>query len=74
MPALHVFEQSNLGKYPYTLLGVVASPGCCQFCGTGVHWQYHYQSTDGKRFHVGCECAKKASQNPSHKQLTLAGI
>lgn len=70
---LHIFEQSKLGKAPYTLLGVIAEPGFCQYCGTFVHYKHQFQAADGKRFHVGCECAKKASQPTGLKQLTLIG-
>ena len=67
----HAFELAGLGKAPFRVTGVtenvfVAHPGaparaggCCDFCGTGIRYEFWIKSSDGKAFKVGCDCVKK---------------
>jgi len=32
----------------------------CDYCGTGIAEEFWFQSADGKRFKVGCDCFYKA--------------
>jgi len=71
-PKVHVFERAGLGKAPYKYLGCEqrifqACPGApiqpgasCQFCGHDIREVHMLLSSDGKRFHVGCDCIYKA--------------
>ncbi len=73
--ASHPFERAGLGAPPYRFLGaehvtyqaVKGDPNCpvqpggsCDFCGLGIYDQYHFRSSNGKTFKVGCDCALKA--------------
>jgi len=72
---VHVFEKAGLGKRPYTLVDIVkkkyspcpgapAQPGgTCAFCYTGIMFCYVVESSDGKRFEVGCDCINKAGDS-----------
>jgi len=68
---LHVFERRGLGKAPFRVYDFVtityqACPGApvqpggtCDYCGTGIMYACLIQSSDGKRFKVGCDCVRK---------------
>lgn len=58
----HRFENAGLGKWPYRFQGV-DDPGrgsSCDYCGTGIRFQFWFRSADGKRFKTGCDCFYKA--------------
>ena len=66
----HAFEVAGLGKAPFYLVGVsqnrITYPdgsskagGCCDYCFTGIEWECHIQSSDGKRSKVGSTCIEK---------------
>jgi hypothetical protein len=69
---MHPFEKAGLGAQPYRLVAVtknvyVACPGapaqpgsCCDFCGTGIMYEFWCISSDGKRFKVGCDCIHRS--------------
>jgi hypothetical protein len=71
---VHPFEQAGLGKYPYKYLYAkrevyVACPGApvqpggsCDYCSTGIYYQFWLESADGKKFKVGSECIMKANR------------
>ena len=68
---VHPFELAGLGKAPFQYVGFEhrtfqASPdapvqcgGSCQYCGTGITNFFFIESSDGKKFHVGCDCVEK---------------
>jgi|ERR1043166_901593 hypothetical protein len=68
---VHLFERAGLGKAPFTFIGMEekvfqACPGaprqpggCCDYCGTGIHYQFHIKSADNKFFKVGSDCVHK---------------
>lgn len=67
----HKFELAGLGAAPYKFLGVrenifvsgcgtVRKPGgSCDYCGTGIQFEFHIKSADGKLSKVGCNCIEK---------------
>jgi hypothetical protein len=66
----HPFEKSGLGKAPFHCTGVsenvFALPdgngkagGCCDYCFTGIRWEFWLESADQKTFKVGCDCVAK---------------
>jgi hypothetical protein len=50
---------------------VLTKPGgTCDVCGTYIVVFYNFVSSDGVKFHVGCECAEKAADQLSEKTLS----
>ena len=73
---LHPFEVRGLGQSPFHYAGfeVMATKegqpaGTCDYCSTGIKYAAIIQSSDGKRFVVGCECVRKL-ENKSNAILT----
>lgn len=72
---LHPWEKAGLGKPPYRYLGVrenmyrpapgvPAMPGgSCDYCGTGLRYEFMVQSADGKKFKVGSEHIQMVSSD-----------
>lgn len=68
---MHIFEQANLGTAPFHVVGYErktfrAHPGApeqvgasCDYCSTGIKDVYWIQSSDKRRFKVGCDCVAK---------------
>ena len=63
---LHPFEVRGLGQSPFHYAGfeVMATKegqpaGACDYCSTGIKYAAIIESSDGKRFVVGCECVRK---------------
>jgi len=67
---MHPFERAGLGKAPFRCTSVTqnwysAAPGhrqpggSCDYCGTGIAYEYHCKSVDGHEFKVGCDCVWK---------------
>ena len=57
---IHRFELAGLGKAPFTYTGMDQSDGSsCDYCGTGIVYQFWCKSADGKAFKVGCDCIHK---------------
>lgn len=68
---LHPFEKAGLGKAPFTCTGMSENwyetaggahrqpGGSCNYCYTGILYEYHILSSDGKRFVVGSDCVAK---------------
>lgn len=68
---MHPFEKAGLGKAPFRCVGVyknayqacpgapVQAGGSCDFCGTGIMYEYKILSADGKGFKVGCDCVAR---------------
>ena len=69
---MHVFERAGLGAAPYRFTGVgknvfQACPGApaqaggsCDYCGTGIMFEFHLTSADGHQSKVGCDCINKS--------------
>lgn len=72
--AVHPFEEAGFGVAPYRFDGVTrnwfcAGPGdpgkpggSCDYCGTGIAFEYWVRSSDGRRFKVGCDCIAKLAR------------
>jgi len=60
---IHVFEKAGLGKAPFKYIGASQLGSSCQFCGTGILYQFWVRSTDGKEFYVGSECIYKSGDS-----------
>lgn len=77
----HQFEIAGLGQAPYRFVGCrenwfVAGDGSyrkpggsCDYCGTGILWEFWLESADGRRFKVGSDCVLK---HDSDKALRVA--
>lgn len=70
----HAFEVAGLGLAPFKFVGAsenrITYPdgsskagGCCDYCFTGIALECHVQSSDGKRFKVGCNCIEKVGDS-----------
>jgi hypothetical protein len=68
---IHKFQEAGLGAAPYRFDGMTenvysACPGhsqpggTCDYCGTGIQFEFWLVSADGKRFKVGSDCIHKA--------------
>ncbi|HRR48618.1 MAG TPA: hypothetical protein P5293_01370 [Bacteroidales bacterium] len=79
---IHPFEEAGLGKYPYKFLYArrevyVAYPGApvqpggsCDYCSTGIYFQFWLESADKKKFKVGSECIMKASRKSATEPVS----
>lgn len=67
---VHPFERAGLGKAPFRFLGVeenvIKHPdgreqagGCCDYCYTGIRYEFRILSSDGRVSKVGCDCILK---------------
>lgn len=67
---IHPFEQAGLGLAPFHFIGMSENAiqlpggssragGCCDYCYTGIRYEYHIKSYDGKTSKVGCDCILK---------------
>lgn len=43
--------------------------GTCAFCGEGITYLYEIESADGRKFHVGCDCAHKVASDANDARL-----
>ena len=68
----HPFEKSGLGKAPFSCThvsenvfalpdGTSKAGGCCDYCGTGIRWEFWIKGSvaGAKQFKVGCDCVAK---------------
>jgi hypothetical protein len=69
----HPFEKAGLGRAPFCCVGCRENwfempgfgrkpGGSCNYCGTGILYEYVIKSADGKSFVVGCDCVEKTGQ------------
>jgi hypothetical protein len=96
LDSLHCFERHGLGKAPFSVVGYgkeifQAVPGdsrcpiqpgaVCAYCGQGIMYVAYIQSSDGKRFKVGCDCVNKTGDwglvkgiknNPEYRAMSRA--
>lgn len=78
---IHRFEQAGLGKSPFRFTGKVTEkvfcvPGgspkagsSCDYCGTGIRYEFWIESTDRRTFKVGCDCVHKTGDRGLIKQI-----
>jgi hypothetical protein len=79
---IHKFESAGLGKAPFKFTGMNENlftvPGCpeatkpggtCDFCGTGIRYEFHILSADGKHHKVGSNCIEKVGDAGLRKQI-----
>ena len=68
----HPFEKSGLGKAPFSCThvtenvfalpdGTSKAGGCCDYCGTGIRWEFWIKGSvaGARQFKVGCDCVAK---------------
>jgi hypothetical protein len=68
----HPFEKANLGKAPFSCThvsenafrlpdGSAKAGGCCDYCGTGIRWEFWIKGSiaGARQFKVGCDCVAK---------------
>ena len=70
---LHPFQKAGLGVAPFKCVGVSTNwyvtaggahrqpGGTCDYCGTGILYEYKIVSSDGKQFVVGSRCVEKTA-------------
>lgn len=66
----HPFETAGLGQAPFRCVGISEAVftlpdgssqagGCCDYCYTGIRYEFHIESADQRTFKVGCDCVRK---------------
>jgi hypothetical protein len=83
--SIHHFELAGLGKAPFHFTGTVtekvfvACPGAtpkagssCDYCGTGIRYEFWVRSACGKEFKVGCDCIHKTGDRGLIQQISAA--
>jgi len=68
----HPFEKAGLGKAPFSCThvsenvftlpdGTSKAGGCCDYCGTGIRWEFWIKGSvaGARQFKVGCDCVAK---------------
>lgn len=81
----HCFELAGLGTAPFEFTGHVtentycACPGAplqpggtCDFCGTGIRYEFWVRSAAGNEFKVGCDCIHKTGDRGLIQQISAA--
>jgi hypothetical protein len=67
---IHPFQKAGLGTAPFRCTSVTEAVftlpdgqtkagGCCDYCFTGIRWEFHIESADQRTFKVGCDCVAK---------------
>ena len=82
---IHRFELAGLGKAPFHFTGKVtektyqACPGApvqsgssCDYCGTGIRYEFWVKSADGNTFKTGCDCIHKTGDAGLIRQISAA--
>lgn len=81
---IHRFQLAGLGLAPFRFTGTVTEkvfcvPGgtpkagsSCDYCGTGIRYEFWINSADGKTFKVGCDCIHKTEDRGLIKQISVA--
>lgn len=80
----HRFELAGLGKAPFRFTGNVTENvftvpggdskpgGCCDYCSTGIRYEFWVRSADGREFKVGCNCIHKTGDRGLIQQISAA--
>lgn len=71
----HPFEKAGLGKAPFSCThvtenvfalpdGTSKAGGCCDYCGTGIRWEFWIKGSiaGARQFKVGCDCVAKTGR------------
>lgn len=62
----------NRAEYEKTGIALTTKPGgTCAYCGTAIVNMYDIVSSDGKKFHVGCECVNKTGDTKLVKAVNV---
>jgi hypothetical protein len=81
---IHRFEKAGLGKAPFRFTGGVTEkvfcvPGgtpkagsSCDYCSTGIRYEFWVESADHKTFKVGCDCIHKTGDRGLIQQISIA--
>jgi hypothetical protein len=69
---IHLFQKLGLGTAPFSCThvtenvfengdGTTKAGGCCDYCGTGIRWEFWIKGSiaGAKQFKVGCDCVAK---------------
>jgi hypothetical protein len=78
----HKFEKAGLGLAPFRCVGVVEhfitypggrtqAAGTCDYCGTGIRFEYLIKSSDGNKFVVGSDCVEKVGEVGQFRETRL---
>lgn len=76
---LHPFEDAGLGLAPFRCTdmtqrrvpGSGQPAGTCDFCGNGILFCFHVESSDGKKFIVGSDCVLRTGTEVDDQGMTL---
>lgn len=79
---VHPFQKAGFGTAPYRCVGVhenrfsmpdgTSKPGgCCDYCGTGILYEFSIRSSEGLTFVVGCDCAEKVGLKETIRETRL---
>lgn len=71
---IHPFEAAGLGLAPFRYAGMSEKvihhadghsqpAGTCDYCSNGIRYCFHVESSDKKRFAVGCDCIRKIARS-----------
>jgi hypothetical protein len=80
---IHRFERAGLGKAPFVFTGMTEKVHCvpggtpvagssCDFCGTGIRYEFWCRSADSREFKVGCDCIHKIGDRGLIQQISVA--
>lgn len=81
---IHRFEVAGLGIAPFRFTGTVTekvfcSPGSppkagssCDYCGTGIRYEFWVTSASNMTFKVGCDCIHKTEDRGLIQQISAA--
>ncbi len=80
---IHKFERAGLGKAPFQFTGmtekVITYPdgssqagSHCDYCFTGIRYEFWVESADKRSFKVGCDCIHKAGDAGLIRQISKA--
>lgn len=63
----------NRAEYQRTWIALTTTEGgTCAYCGTAIKKLYNVESSDGKTFHVGCDCIMKVGDHKLIRAVKLA--
>lgn len=74
MLLIHKFTDVGLGQAPFRFNGVTENAfklpdgttkpgGTCDYCFTGIRYEYHIISACGKKSKVGCDCIRRINDS-----------
>lgn len=80
---VHKFQLAGLGQAPFQFAGMTESVitypdgtskagSSCDYCGTGIRYEFWIESADAKRSKVGCNCVHKTGDAGLVLQISKA--